>query len=84
VVLTPAAIGQELLRLHRAHPEAVTPSYFMHLAGPGLAGMGCSFGAGLLALRWLSRWLEQGRWPHFGLYCLGAAVLIFVLAASGY
>ncbi len=84
VVLTPAAIGQELLRLHRAHPEAATPSYFLHLAGPGLAGMVCSFGAGLLALRWLSRWLEQGRWPHFGLYCLGAAALIFVLAASGY
>jgi undecaprenyl-diphosphatase len=84
VILTPAAIGQELLRLHKAHPEAATPSYFLHLAGPGLAGMVCSFGAGLLALRWLSRWLEQGRWPHFGLYCLAASILIFLLAFSGY
>jgi undecaprenyl-diphosphatase len=84
VILTPAAIGQELLRLHEAHPEAASPSYFLPLAGPGLAGMVGSFGAGLLALRWLSRWLEQGRWPHFGLYCLAFSVLILFLAFVGY
>ena len=84
VVLTPAAIGQELWRLHRVHPEAATPAYLLHLAGPGLAGMICSFAAGLLALRWLSRWLEAGRWQHFGFYCLGASVVIFLLAAEGY
>jgi hypothetical protein len=32
-----------------------------------------SFVAGLLALRWLSRWLEQGRWYLFGCYWLAAA-----------
>ncbi len=40
--------------------------------------------AGLLALRWLSRWLEAGRWQHFGYYCLGAAAVIFVLAHQGF
>lgn len=83
VVLTPAAIAQELLRLHRSHPESATPGYLLHLAGPGLVGMVCSFAAGLLALRWLSSWLERGRWQHFGFYCLGAAAVIFILAAGG-
>ena len=36
-------------------------------------------GLGLLALRWLSRWLEQDRWHLFGIYCLLAAVAIFWL-----
>ena len=36
-----------------------------------------SFLAGLLALRWLSRWLEQGRWYLFGGYCLVAATFVF-------
>ena len=35
-----------------------------------------SFLVGLLALRWLSRWLEQGRWHLFGAYCLLAAVVV--------
>ncbi len=41
---------------------------------PSLLGMIFSYGAGLLALRWLSRWLEAGRWSYFGVYCLVAAV----------
>jgi undecaprenyl-diphosphatase len=39
-----------------------------------------SFLAGLIALRWLSRWLEHGRWYLFGIYCLVASAV--VLAAS--
>jgi len=38
-----------------------------------------SFLAGLIALRWLSRWLEAGRWKFFGVYCLVAAGLIFII-----
>ncbi len=83
VVLTPAAIAQELWRLLKSHSEAASPAHLAQLAGPGLAGMGCSFVAGWVALRWLSRSLEQSRWQHFGYYCLVAAAAIFVLAAGG-
>ena len=38
----------------------------LHLFVPGLVGMVFSFIAGLLALKWLSRWLEGGRWKFFG------------------
>ena len=38
-----------------------------------------SFVAGLLALKWLSRWLEGGRWKFFGYYCLVAAAGVLVL-----
>jgi undecaprenyl-diphosphatase len=30
----------------------------------------------MLALRWLSRWLEQGRWHLFGAYCMAAALIV--------
>jgi undecaprenyl-diphosphatase len=49
------------------------------LVMPSLVGMVLSFGAGLLALRWLSRWLEQDRWHLFGFYCLAAALVVFVV-----
>jgi len=48
----------------------------MQLVGPSLIGMGLSFLAGLVALRWLSRWLEQGRWHFFGAYCLLASLVV--------
>jgi undecaprenyl-diphosphatase len=38
-----------------------------------------SFAAGLVALRWLSRWLEHGRWHFFGYYCLVASVAVLVV-----
>ena len=63
VVLTPAVIAKEGYRFVQAHDGAGTPLW--HLLGPSLAGMGLSFLAGLAALRWLSRWLEQGRWHFF-------------------
>jgi undecaprenyl-diphosphatase len=40
-----------------------------------------SFGAGLLALKWLSNWLENGRWSFFGIYCLVAAAGIWLFMA---
>jgi undecaprenyl-diphosphatase len=39
----------------------------------------CSFVAGLVALRWLSRWLEHGRWHFFGYYCLVASVAVLLV-----
>jgi len=82
VVITPLAIAREFHRLWRVHPEAVHPAHLLPMMQPGLVGLGCSFVAGLLALRWLSRWLEAGRWPYFGYYCIVAAGVILVLAAT--
>jgi undecaprenyl-diphosphatase len=78
VVLTPAAIAREALRLVHAHALS-GPGSVLHLFVPGLIGMGLSFLAGLLALKWLSRWLEAGRWKYFGVYCLVAAAGVLVI-----
>ena len=51
----------------------------LHLFVPGLVGMVFSFVAGLLALKWLSRWLEGGRWKFFGFYCLVAAAGVLLI-----
>ncbi len=85
VVLTPAVIGREALRLFKPKPgmEALPHGEIAHLAAPGLVGMVFSFLAGLLALRWLSQWLETGRWQWFGVYCLVAAGVVFFLATRG-
>jgi undecaprenyl-diphosphatase len=72
VVLTPLAIAQEGLRLLKAHALSGQGSV-VHLFAPGLVGMVLSFISGLLALKWLSHWLEGGRWKLFGFYCLAAA-----------
>lgn len=73
VVLTPAAIVQEGHRLLKAHALS-GPDSVLHLFVPGLVGMVFSFVAGLGALRWLSQWLEAGRWKFFGFYCLAASL----------
>lgn len=77
VVLTPAAIAQETHRLIKAH--SLSHESVLHLLAPGLVGMIFSFAAGLLALKWLSRWLEAGRWKFFGFYCLVAAAGVLVI-----
>jgi undecaprenyl-diphosphatase len=77
VVLTPAAIAQETHRLIKAH--SLSQESALHLLMPGLVGMVFSFIAGLLALKWLSRWLEAGRWKFFGFYCLAAAVGVMLI-----
>ncbi len=83
VILTPPVIAREALRLHKAHAAVVAGPGFGALAAPGLVGMVCSFLAGLLALRWLSRWLETGRWQWFGVYCLVASAAVFWLGSRG-
>ena len=81
VIITPPAIAREFWRLIKAHPEVAKVGNFVPLALPGIIGMVASFIAGLLALRWLSRWLEAGRWKLFGVYCIVFAIFVFALAA---
>lgn len=78
VVLTPPVIAREALRLVKAHAVSGHDSV-LHLFVPGLVGMVMSFIAGLFALKWLSRWLEGGRWKLFGFYCLIAAGAVLVI-----
>jgi undecaprenyl-diphosphatase len=84
VILTPPVIAREAWRLYRAHASPAGALDLGALALPGLIGMACSFGAGLLALRWLSRWLENGHWHYFGYYCFAAAAGVCVLVGLGY
>ncbi|MEO8736615.1 MAG: undecaprenyl-diphosphate phosphatase, partial [Edaphobacter sp.] len=82
VILTPAAIGKEALRLVKATHEAAASGVPIDLHGSvmmSLLGMVFAFLAGLVALKWLSSWLEQGRWYLFGIYCLVASAVVFYL-----
>ncbi len=78
VVLTPPIIAKEALRLIKSHALSGQTS-MTHLFVPGLVGMVLSFIAGLLALKWLSRWLEGGHWKFFGCYCLIAAAGVLLI-----
>jgi undecaprenyl-diphosphatase len=78
VVLTPPIIAKEALRLLKAHALSGQGSA-LHLFLPSLVGMIFSFAAGLLALKWLSRWLEAGLWKFFGFYCLIAAAGVLLV-----
>ena len=83
VVLTPAADGREVLRLMKARHLGAG----LNLASammPSLVGMICAFVAGLVALKWLSKWLETDRWYIFGIYCLVASAAVFLLHHMGY
>jgi undecaprenyl-diphosphatase len=87
VVLTPAVVGLEALRLLKAsHLAAATGSPIdLHAAlVASLLGMVFSFAAGLLALKWLSSWLESGRWYLFGIYCLVASGAVYYLYTQGF
>lgn len=82
VVLTPAVVVKEAYRLYQSQIGAATgqTQELLHLVWPSLLGMVLSFLAGLVALRWLSRWLEGGRWHYFGVYCLLASAAVFGFA----
>jgi undecaprenyl-diphosphatase len=87
VVLTPPVVLIEAMRLvHAAHDAraAGTPIDLHGAVLMSLLGMMFSFIAGLLALKWLSNWLESGRWHWFGLYCLLASVVVFYLHTRGF
>jgi undecaprenyl-diphosphatase len=83
VILTPPVVARETLRLMQSARINGTAE----LASAGLYsvfGAGVAFLAGLLALKWLSRWLEGGRWYLFGIYCLIAAAAVTALHRAGY
>lgn len=81
VVLTPAVILREAWRLYKAQGPAIVAgtSGLGSIVASSALGMVMSFAAGLLALRWLSRWLEQGRWYLFGIYCLLASCVVLAV-----
>jgi undecaprenyl-diphosphatase len=81
VVLTPAVVAREALRLAHAPPaqESLQSIALLSVLGAVLA-----FIAGLLALKWLSRWLESGLWHLFGVYCLVAAIGVALLHYHGF
>jgi undecaprenyl-diphosphatase len=78
VVITPVAVAREAKRLLQQNAGGGHEA-LLHLFVPSLVGMVLSFIAGLFALKWLSRWLEGGRWMYFGFYCLAAAVGVLVI-----
>jgi undecaprenyl-diphosphatase len=83
VALTPAADGREVLRLMKAQHIGAGLNLASAMV-PSLLGMVCAFVACMLALKWLSKWLESDRWFLFGIYCLIAAVAVGVLHLKGY
>ena len=87
VAITPLAIGREVMRLLHATHEAATTGTPIDLHGTlvfSLLGAVFAFLAGLVALKWLSNWLENGRWYLFGIYCLVASAVVFGLHTRGY
>jgi undecaprenyl-diphosphatase len=87
VIITPLAIAREAERLLKAKHLADFYGQPLNLHASVMAallGMVFSFLAGLAALRWLSSWLEHGRWYLFGIYCLAASAAVFYLHHLGY
>ena len=83
VILTPAADAREAWRLFESQNHLAPQLAFG--VGTSLLGALFAFLAGLLALKWLSHWLEEGRWYRFGVYCLIAAgVVAFLHFHFGY
>lgn len=82
VVLTPPVVLREVVRLLKASHQAAaagTPVDLHSSIAMSLAGMVLAFLAGLVALKWLSSWLESGRWWLFGVYCLVASAVVSYL-----
>jgi undecaprenyl-diphosphatase len=92
IILTPAAIAKETLRaMHQQHAAkaaaSLVPASALDVHGiflPSIIGMVFSFLAGLVALKWLSGWLENGRWYLFGIYCILASVVVYTLYLKGF
>ena len=81
VILTPVADAREAWRLIQTQHGHVG-SMLTSAVVPSVLGAVFAFLAGLLALKWLSRWLETGRWYVFGVYCLVAAAVVMWLALA--
>ena len=82
VILTPPVVLREGMRLLKATHEAAASGTPVDLHGTvvsALLGAVFAFIAGLVALKWLSSWLESGKWYLFGIYCLLASGVVFYL-----
>ncbi|RZU42583.1 undecaprenyl-diphosphate phosphatase [Edaphobacter modestus] len=87
VILTPPVVLREAMRLVKASHEAAARGLHIDLqssVATSVIGMVLAFFAGLIALKWLSAWLEEGRWYLFGIYCLAASCAVFYLHHLGY
>ncbi len=84
VILTPPVVIREAGRLIASHEAVENGGSMLGLFLPSLLGLACSFVAGLLALRWLTRWLDRGKWHYFGYYCLFAALIVLTVHFMGY
>ena len=63
VVLTPAVVAREAIRF--VHVQSTSgASSLLFAAAPSLLEAVFAFLAGLVALKWLSQWLEGGRWIY--------------------
>jgi undecaprenyl-diphosphatase len=76
-------VAREVMRLRDA-AHAGSGASLGSVAPLTILGAAVALLAGLLALRWLSRWLETGRWYLFGIYCLAAAAAVTLLHRAGY
>jgi undecaprenyl-diphosphatase len=83
VVLTPPVVYREAMRVLHTEQQSGAAA-FAGVAGPSLIGAVLAFVAGLVALKWLSQWLEGGRWYLFGGYCLVASAVVGALYFAGY
>lgn len=87
VILTPPVVAREALRLYKAEHANGATAASLGLSSalmPSLLGAVFAFLAGLVALKWLSGWLEKGQWYLFGIYCLVAAAGVAALHHAGY
>ena len=78
VLITPLAIAREARPLLHG-----TGGVAAELA-PGVIGAVLAALAGLVALKWLSAWLEHGRWKLFGFYCLAGGAALLVAYGAGW
>ncbi len=83
VILTPPVLLREWLRVRKTWSSGFGGE-LLHSLTPGFLGMFFSFIAGWLALKWLSSWLEKGRWKFFGFYCLFASVGVITIQVLGF
>ncbi len=84
VVLTPPVVLKELHRLLKSGAVGILQDTGVgHLVLNGLLGMGFSFVAGLVALRFLSKTLEGGGWKYFGFYCIAFSGVVLTVHFSG-
>jgi undecaprenyl-diphosphatase len=83
VILTPPVIVRYLHRLVESSGQGLSGYFSPALLMPGLVGMVFAFIGGLLALRWMSDWIDRGRWQYFGYYCLAFSLVVLGIHFSG-